>query len=82
MNILHLVPALESGGVETGTIDLALSLGKLGQTAIVVSSGGKLVDRLKKNGVLHIKLPVNRKNPIALFLIPYIASIIKQLRLL
>ncbi|MBN1353452.1 MAG: glycosyltransferase family 4 protein [Candidatus Omnitrophica bacterium] len=77
MNILHLVPALEAGGVETGTVDLALSLKKSGETVIVVSSGGKLVRDLENNGISHIKLPINRKSLFTLFLIPRIISLIK-----
>ena len=77
MKILHIVPALRSGGVETGTIDLALSLKKLGQDIVVVSSGGRLVEYLENNSILHIKLPVHKKSPLALFLAWRIASIIK-----
>ncbi|MEE9500390.1 MAG: glycosyltransferase family 4 protein [Candidatus Omnitrophota bacterium] len=77
MKILHLIPALETGGVETGTIDLALSLERSGQTVVVVSSGGRLVEDLENNNILHIKLPVHKKSPLALLLAMRIASIIK-----
>lgn len=78
MNILHIVPALESGGVETGTIDLALELKKLKQTVVVISSGGRLVRNLENNGILHIKLPVHKKSPSLLLLVPQVASLIKK----
>ncbi len=82
MNILHIVPALESGGVETGTIDLALSLNKLGQTVIVISSGGVLVRELENNGILHIKLPVHKKHPLCPILNGFkIARVIKKHRI-
>jgi len=77
MKILHIVPALEAGGVETGTVDLALSLKRLGQTVVVVSNGGKLVRDLENNSILHIKLPVHQKSPLALMLVLQIASLIK-----
>ena len=77
MKILHLIPALETGGVETGTIDLALSLKRSGQTVVVVSSGGRLVEDLENNNILHIKLPVHKKSPLALLLAIRVASIIK-----
>ncbi|MCQ9207027.1 MAG: glycosyltransferase family 4 protein [Omnitrophica bacterium] len=77
MNILHIVPALESGGVETGTIDLALHLKKLGNNITVVSSGGVLAGILEQNGITHIKLPVHRKSISALFLVPKIKRILK-----
>ncbi|MGB2706441.1 MAG: glycosyltransferase family 4 protein [Candidatus Omnitrophota bacterium] len=79
MNILHIVPALESGGVETGTVDLALSLKDLGQTVIVISNGGRLVRDLENNGILHIKLPVHKKCPMCPILSGLkVASIIKK----
>ena len=78
MKILHIVPALEAGGVETGTIDLAVSLKKLGEEVIVISNGGRLVKSLEDNGILHIKLPVHSKSPVGLLLIPKVASIIKS----
>ena len=77
MKILHIVPALNSGGVETGTIDLAIALKKLGHTIVVISSGGKLVEELTKNNILHIKLPVNRKSISSVLLIPKIARILE-----
>jgi len=79
MNILHIVPALESGGVETGTIDLAISLKKSGQVVIVASNGGRLVSELEKNGISHVKLPVHKKCPLNLIMCGFrIASIIKK----
>jgi len=73
-----MVPALETGGVETGTIDLALSLKKLGQTVVVVSDGGKLVKELEKNGILHIKLPIHKKSITSLSLVPEVMRILKR----
>ena len=78
MKILHIVPALETGGVETGTIDLAISLKRLGEEIIVISSGGMLVKDLEDNGITHIKLPVHSKSPLSFSVIPKVASIIKS----
>ena len=78
MKILHMVPALESGGVEQGTLDLALSLQKIGHTVIVISSGGRLVKNLEDNGTLHIKLPVHKKSIASLFLVPKVAGLLKS----
>lgn len=78
MNILHLVPAMESGGVETGTVDLALALKKLGHTVVVISNGGRLVKLLEGGGITHIRLPIHKKSPLSLFLVPEIARIIKS----
>ena len=77
MNILHVVPALESGGVERGTVDLAIALKKLGHNIIVVSNGGALAAELNHGGVTHIKLPVHRKSAHSLRMVPKIVQIIK-----
>jgi len=64
--IMQVLPALISGGVERGTIDIATALIKNGHRAIVVSSGGGLVKQLEKIGAIHIKLAVQSKNPFVL----------------
>lgn len=78
MNILHMVPALESGGVEAGTIDLALRLKKLGQTVTVISNGGRLTATLERCGIAHIKLPVHKKSLSAFFLVSKVARILER----
>lgn len=63
MKILQVLPELKSGGVETGTIDLAKELIKQGHKAVVVSNGGKLVEELVSFGGIHYTLPVHEKSP-------------------
>jgi len=63
LRVMQVLPALVSGGVERGTIDIAAALIKNGHQAIVVSSGGGLVEQLECIGATHIKLPVQSKNP-------------------
>src|SRR3989338_3854012 len=62
MNILQILPSLDVGGVETGTVDLAKYLILNGHKAVVVSNGGRLVKELDNLGVRHYTLPVHRKN--------------------
>ena len=62
MHILQILPMLEVGGVETGTIDLARELVKRGHKVTVVSGGGKMVKELADIDVRHIKLPVYKKS--------------------
>jgi len=66
--IMQVLPALNQGGVETGTIEVATALTKANIPNIVVSSGGVMVPQLKKIGVKHITLPVATKNPIKMWL--------------
>jgi lipopolysaccharide heptosyltransferase II len=64
MNILQILPSLNTGGVETGTVDLAKELSLANHKAVVVSAGGKLVDDLITAGIRHYALPVDRKSPL------------------
>ncbi len=67
LTVLQLVPSLRSGGVETGTVDLARTLVAQGHRAIVISSGGPLVSVLEAAGVIHYTLPIHRKVPWSAF---------------
>lgn len=62
MNILQILPSLDVGGVETGTIDLARYLVAHGHKAITISSGGRLVRELDAIGSRHYNLPVGKKS--------------------
>lgn len=65
--ILQVLPSLVSGGVETGTLDLAQALVKQGYRSLVVSSGGPMVKALEQQGSKHIEFPVHSKNPILMW---------------
>ena len=62
MNILQILPELNVGGVETGTVDFAKYLVDHGHKSIVISNGGSLVSVLESQGSKHYALPVHRKN--------------------
>ncbi len=62
MKVLQILPELNVGGVETGTVDFAKYLAEHGHRAVVVSNGGTLVGELEKIGVNHYQLPVHKKN--------------------
>ncbi|MBD3296546.1 MAG: lipopolysaccharide heptosyltransferase II [Candidatus Omnitrophica bacterium] len=63
MNVLQLLPRLNVGGVEKGTVEVAKYLTLKGHKAIVVSEGGPLEKNLAAIGARHYRLPVGRKNP-------------------
>ncbi len=62
MKVIQLVPRLDLGGVERGTVDFAKYLVENNHEAIVVSAGGAYVDRLRKLGVKHYTLEIDRKS--------------------
>ncbi len=79
MNILQILPELNVGGVETGTLDLAKHLVRLNHKTIVVSAGGALVKDLEAIGAKHYQLPVHQKSLFTIFrMIPLLADIIKK----
>ncbi len=64
--VLQVLPALETGGVERGTVDVAKALTAAGWRALVASSGGAMVRELDRVGAEHITLPLARKDPLAI----------------
>lgn len=66
MKILQVLPALQQGGVERGTVEIARALTAAGIPNAVCSAGGPMVRQLEALGVPHLTLPVNRKNPFVL----------------
>ncbi len=79
MNILQILPELKVGGVETGTVDLAKYLVRLGHKAVVISNGGSLVGDLEEAGVEHYKLAVHKKSIFTMIkMIPKVIEIINK----
>jgi lipopolysaccharide heptosyltransferase II len=79
MNVLQILPELNVGGVETGTVDLAKYLTKNGHKAVVVSNGGDLVKDLEEIKAIHYKLPVHKKSLFTILkMIKKVSEIIKN----
>jgi len=76
MRVLQILPALNHGGVERGTVDLALALKASGHEPYVVSNGGVLVKELEQSQIRHISLPVHKKSLTSLFLIGKLADLL------
>ncbi len=72
MSVVQLLPALDSGGVERGTLEIAKALVKHGHRSIVISAGGGLVDELLRSGSEHIQLDIGRKSLLSLRHIPFL----------
>ena len=79
MNILQVLPELNVGGVETGTLDSTKYLVRYGHKVVVVSNGGELVKELESYGAIHYQLPVHKKSLITAFkMVPRLVEIIKK----
>lgn len=62
--ILQVLPRLESGGVERGTVEITAAIKAAGMVALVASAGGALIPHITYAGGEHITMPLERKNPL------------------
>ena len=62
--IVQILPALNRGGVERGTVEIAKAIIDRGYKAVVISNGGLLESQLIRMGVVVHRLPVHSKNPL------------------
>ena len=62
MKVIQILPELNAGGVERGTLEIAAALVAAGHESLVISNGGRLVESLEQAGSRHISLPVHRKS--------------------
>jgi len=74
-NLVQIVPSLESGGVERGTVDVANFLAEKKIKNFIITSGGKMMRELDDKFTHVHHLPVASKN---FFSYPLIASKISQ----
>jgi len=65
--LLQVLPALRSGGVERGTLEIAEAQIAAGFRALVASAGGEMVPALEALGAKHITLPMTAKSPFAMW---------------
>ena len=61
-NLMQILPSLQSGGVEQGTIDVANFLSSLEIKNHITSNGGQMLAYLNKKYIEHNSLPVHSKN--------------------
>ncbi len=69
LTVLQLLPALESGGVERGTLEIAHALAERGHRPLVMSAGGRLVQPLTECGAQHFAWPIGVKSVKTLLLV-------------
>ena len=64
--MLQVTPALDAGGVEQTTLDMAQAITRAGGVALVASAGGRLEGELAVRGGDLVRLPLDRKSPVTL----------------
>jgi glycosyltransferase involved in cell wall biosynthesis len=78
-NILQIVPALNCGGVERGTIDIAKAIHSNGDKPYILTSGGSLCAQASSIPAEIIKHKVSSKSPIKIYKnISFIENLIKN----
>lgn len=80
LTVIQVLPALVSGGVERGTLEIARALVAAGHRSIVASAGGPLTTQLVAAGSEHVTLPLDRKNPLALAQVSGLRQLLKAVR--
>jgi glycosyltransferase involved in cell wall biosynthesis len=66
--VLQIIPALDAGGAERTTVDVAEALARIGARALVATEGGRLVGELQAKGGAWIQFPAGIKNPLSMTL--------------
>lgn len=80
LTVLQVLPALESGGVERGTLEVAAELVRRGHRSLVMSGGGRLVEPLERAGSRHLQWPIGRKSLRTLGLVRPLRRLLEQER--
>lgn len=67
VSVLQVTPALDAGGVERTTIEVAEAITRGGGRAVVASRGGRLEGELDAVGGELVRLPLDTKNPLTIW---------------
>ncbi len=65
--VLLVLPALDAGGVEHVVVELAEALAGAGLPGLVASAGGGMVGAIEQSGLRHVRLPLDRRGPGAIW---------------
>jgi glycosyltransferase involved in cell wall biosynthesis len=64
LTVLQIVPRMELGGVERGTMEITEAIVRQGGRALIATSGGQMLPRIAKAGGEVIAMNVDTKNPL------------------
>ena len=80
LTVLQMLPALDGGGVEKGTLEVGKYLVENGHRSIVISAGGRMIEQLRREGSEHIAWPVGAKRPGTLRYIKRVRELLRRER--
>ncbi len=80
LTVVQMLPALDGGGVEKGTLEVGRHLAQNGHRSIVISAGGRMVAQLQREGSEHIAWPVGAKRPGTLLYIKRVRELLHDER--
>ena len=78
LTIIQVLPALNSGGVERGTLEISKYLVSKNHRSIVISEGGRMKDKLVQEGGEHIEISIGKKSLLTLRIIPKLIKILSE----
>lgn len=79
LTIVQILPELDAGGVERGTLEIASYLCEHGHRSIVISDGGRLLPALNACGSEHLCWKIGEKSPATLkYLAPLRSLLIRE----
>ena len=77
LTVLQIIPELNSGGVERGTLEVGKYLVHKNHNSIVISGGGRMKRQLVKDGSTHIQWPIGKKS---LFTLRYVLTLARFIK--
>ena len=78
LTVVQVLPDLDSGGVERGTVEVAGALAAAGHRSIVISGGGRMVAALEAAGTEHITWNIGRKSPLTWRFVPRLRRLLRD----
>jgi glycosyltransferase involved in cell wall biosynthesis len=62
LTVVQLIPSMHAGGAERSALEVARALVQAGHRSVVISAGGRMVERLTAEGSEHVVLDIGRKS--------------------
>ncbi|MGJ8619814.1 MAG: glycosyltransferase family 4 protein [Methylophilaceae bacterium] len=78
LTVVQILPALASGGVERGTLEVGAYLAAKGHRSIVISAGGRMVEQLEAQGSEHVTWPIGKKSLLTLKLVNQLRQFLEK----